>query len=111
MTGLRGFEAEKDIGKEKLLNHLMSVFLKIDIVSIKACLAMYTMDKYNEKFSYNIDFQTSTWFGDTMAPWGKQRKLSQLLLGERLLKSSTDEFFFNGIRLNRKTAKQFFKTV
>lgn len=50
---------------------------------------MYTMDKYNEKFSYNIDFQTSTWFGDTMAPWGKQRKLSQLLLGERLLKSST----------------------
>jgi len=46
---------------------------------------MYAMDKLNEKVTFNIDFATSAWYEDTMAPYGKQRALSTLILGESIL--------------------------
>jgi len=60
MAGLRGFEMEKD-------------------------LALLTMDKLYEETLFNVDFGTSTWYGDSMAPWGKQRALSKLMFGEKSL--------------------------
>ena len=43
------------------------------------------MDKLYEKVIFNIDFTTSAWYEDTMAPYGKQRALSTLMLGEEIL--------------------------
>ena len=46
---------------------------------------MYTMDKLHEETIYNIDFATSAWYGESMAPFGKQRAVSTLMLGEDIL--------------------------
>ena len=51
---------------------------------------MHTMDKLYEEIIFNLDFQTSAWYGDSMAPYGKQRALATLVLGEDLLRKPAE---------------------
>ena len=60
MVAVRGFEVEKD-------------------------LAMIAMNKNFENIVFNIDYATSTWYFDMAAPFGKQRAIDELALGERLI--------------------------
>lgn len=68
MAGVRGFELEKD-------------------------LALHTMDRHYSNVAYNVDYITSSWYGDSMAPLGKQRGLAKLVIGENILTKAPTEHF------------------
>ena len=51
------------------------------------------MDRHYSNVAYNVDYITSSWYGDTMAPLGKQRGLAKLVIGEKLLTQAPPEHF------------------